>query len=335
MDITVDIDDYKLNVRSSAIIIHNNKVLLHRNIKSDHYALIGGRVEIGEDSEKTIIREILEETGKKIQITGYVTTLENFFEMKQSKYHEILFIYKAEFLDNNDREIEYTIKNIEGKDYIQYEWIDLNKIDEYPIKPEAIKNILKEKVFPAHKINDDLKFIYKITDKDIGEEKVNMENPKLRFGARGIVFREEDGKIAVFNKSNLNQYKLPGGGIEGEEKPEEAFKREVLEETGCRVEIVDYLGRIEECRSLSNFKQISHVFVGKIIEDTGELHLTEKEKQEGAILLWKEPKEALELIRSCYNKLFTSHEESAYHEKIIVLRDKKILEHYLNEIEKK
>ena len=30
-----------------------------------------------------------------------------------------------------------------------------------------------------------------------------MENPKLRLGTRGIVIRE-DGKIAVFNKSNKN-----------------------------------------------------------------------------------------------------------------------------------
>lgn len=53
-----------------------------------------------------------------------------------------------------------------------------------------------------------------------------MENPKLRLGARGIVIREY-GKIAIFNKSNKNEYKLPDGGLEGEEKPEEAFKREV------------------------------------------------------------------------------------------------------------
>ena len=79
--------------------------------------------------------------------------------------------------------------------------------------------------------------ICKITDKDIGETSVEMTNPRLRLGARGIVIRE-DGKIAIFNKSNKNEYKLPGGGLEGEEEPEEAFKREALEETGCEVEII-------------------------------------------------------------------------------------------------
>ena len=58
MDITIDIDDYKLNVRAAGVIIHNNILLVHRNINSDHYALVGGRVQIGEDSETTVKREI-------------------------------------------------------------------------------------------------------------------------------------------------------------------------------------------------------------------------------------------------------------------------------------
>lgn len=52
MDLTIDVEDYKLNVRAAGVIIHNNKVLAHKNVNSDHYALIGGRVAIGDDSEK-------------------------------------------------------------------------------------------------------------------------------------------------------------------------------------------------------------------------------------------------------------------------------------------
>lgn len=53
-----------------------------------------------------------------------------------------------------------------------------------------------------------MELICKITDEDINEKTVSMENPRLRLAARGIVVRE-DGKIAVFNKSNKNEYKLP------------------------------------------------------------------------------------------------------------------------------
>ena len=173
-----------------------------------------------------------------------------------------------------------------------------------------------------------MELICKIMDEDIGEVSVKMDNPRLRLGARGIVVRE-DGKIAVFNKSNKNEYKLPGGGLEGEEKPEEAFKREVLEETGCKVEIIKKLGTTEEYKSLNNFKQISYVFVGKVLEDTKQLNVTEKEKDEGAKLIWETPEKALELIIDSYDKLIASKYESVYNTKFVVLRDRKILEKYI------
>lgn len=157
MDLTIDVEDYKLNVRAAGVIIHNNKILVHRNVNSDHYALVGGRVEIGESSANTIKREMKEELGKEVEIEGYISTIENFFEMKGSKYHEILFIHKVEFVNEKDKEIEYELKNIEGKDYLIYEWLDLDKLEEYPILPKATKDVLKENKFPVHKINNDMK----------------------------------------------------------------------------------------------------------------------------------------------------------------------------------
>lgn len=157
MDLTVQVEDYKLNIRAAGIIIHNGKFLVHRNVNSDHYALIGGRVEIGEDSATTVIREIEEEMGKKAEIIGYVSTIENFFEMKGSKYHEIMFVHRVEFVDEEDKMIEHTLKNIEGKDYLQYEWLDIDKVDEYNVVPVAIKDVLKEKNWPVHRINDERK----------------------------------------------------------------------------------------------------------------------------------------------------------------------------------
>ena len=156
MDITIDVEDYKLNVRAAAVIIHDGKILTHKNTNSDHYALLGGRIAIGEDSKTTVLREYQEELGKEIEITGYISTIENFFEMEGSKYHEIMFVYKAEFANEEDKKINYTLKNIEGKDYLEYQWLDLDKIDEYNIVPSAIKDILKENKFPTHVINKDM-----------------------------------------------------------------------------------------------------------------------------------------------------------------------------------
>lgn len=70
-----------------------------------------------------------------------------------------------------------------------------------------------------------------------------------------------------------------------------------------------------------------YVFVGKVLKDTKQLNVTEKD--EGAKLLWKTPKKALELIIKSYNELVASKYDSVYATKFVVLRDRKILEKYL------
>lgn len=157
MDLTLDVKNYKLNVRAAGVIIHNKKILVHRDVNKNHYCLPGGRVEIGENSAKTIEREIQEELGKQIELTGYIATIENFFEMNESKYHEILFVHKVEFTNEEDKKIDYTLHNVEGKEYLQYEWLDLDKIEEYNILPKCVKEVLRSRDFPVHKINNDLK----------------------------------------------------------------------------------------------------------------------------------------------------------------------------------
>src|SRR3989338_803922 len=57
---------------------------------------------------------------------------------------------------------------------------------------------------------------------------------------KGIV--ERDGKILVLKRSALDDHlpevwETPGGGVDREENPQEALKREILEETGLVVAI--------------------------------------------------------------------------------------------------
>lgn len=156
MDITIDIENYRLNMRATGLIIHKNKLLVHRDTREKYVTLIGGRVALGENSVDTIKREIEEELGKTTEIIQYIGTIENFFEANERKYHEIILIHQVEFTNDEDKKIEHTLHNKEGKEYLQYEWIDLEKIEEYEIRPRCLKNILIEKKFPVHRIQDEL-----------------------------------------------------------------------------------------------------------------------------------------------------------------------------------
>lgn len=155
MDITIDLSGYCLNIRAAVIIEHQNCILFHHNLNSDHYALLGGRVKIGEASEETVKREILEELGKEICITGYIATIENLFEMKGKQYHEIMFVYQADFVNQEDKQEIKTMNNQEGEKYLQYEWIKKEDLHKIPLKPEKMKDILSKGQFPIHCINID------------------------------------------------------------------------------------------------------------------------------------------------------------------------------------
>ena len=172
-----------------------------------------------------------------------------------------------------------------------------------------------------------MKNIKILTDEDFGLDVLELKEPRIRFGARGIVFNQ-DNKIAILNKQLKNEYKLIGGGMEKDEDPKLSFEREVLEESGCNIEIIDELGMIEEIKSHDNFKQISYIFVANVIGEIGETNFTEKEMNEGAQILWLDIEDAIKLIKDSEDKLVASKYENVYHSKFIVRRDYEILKYY-------
>ena len=176
---------------------------------------------------------------------------------------------------------------------------------------------------------DENEIIAIIKDSDVGYQNKELNNPEIRYAARGIVINK-DADIAIFNKKKKNEFKLPGGGIESDEKIEVALKREILEETGCLVEIEDFLGITIEEKSLTNFKQISYIFTCFVTEDTKVNHLTEKEKAEGGSLIFVSPKEALDLISNSFNNLKGSEYDNLYRSLFMVKRDALIVSYYLN-----
>ena len=73
------------------------------------------------------------------------------------QYHEIMFVYSVDFKNEEDNKIIETIHNVEGEDELRYDWIDLDKIDEYPLKPDILKDLLRNNKYLGHGINDERK----------------------------------------------------------------------------------------------------------------------------------------------------------------------------------
>lgn len=90
---------------------------------------------------------------------------------------------------------------------------------------------------------------------------------KTRDGV-SIVGRDIDGQILLIRHSyGPDQWFFPGGGIDDGETPEDAARRELMEETACEMTDIKLVGIIEE--ELAGAPHKAHVFEG-VIDDMPE-----------------------------------------------------------------
>ncbi|WP_017414012.1 NUDIX hydrolase [Clostridium tunisiense] len=130
------------NFRTAGILFHDNKVLIHRRINDDFYALPGGRVEILEDTETTIIREMEEELGVYVEIERLLWVCQSFFGSDDSKYHEICFYYLINCKDKESITKEDVFLVSEHDKTFEFKWVPIGEIQKEPFYPTFIKNRL-------------------------------------------------------------------------------------------------------------------------------------------------------------------------------------------------
>ena len=75
----VTCDDGILNIRVGAIIMKDGKILMVGNERSNYLYSVGGRIKFGETAEEAVVREVLEETGVKLEIDRLGFVHENYF----------------------------------------------------------------------------------------------------------------------------------------------------------------------------------------------------------------------------------------------------------------
>lgn len=152
IDLTLKTEKGLFNHRVAAVIIHDNKILAQMNEDNHEYYLVGGRVQFGESTEEALIREVKEELN--ISVTEYrpIWINEGFFICNDSQFHEIGMYYLVN-IDNagfNHFEMKFTTTEKEKTNH--YEWLEINKLDNYILYPLFIKDEIKS-------INNSIKLI--------------------------------------------------------------------------------------------------------------------------------------------------------------------------------
>lgn len=142
-----------------------------------------------------------------------------------------------------------------------------------------------------------MELIKEILNSDIGlESKKRDKVYNLRRSARVVLINEKK-EIAILNVARDRYHKLPGGGIEKEETREEAAYREVKEETGYNMKLINEVGLTIEYADDTNLMHISYCYFAKALE-AGMQILSENEKEERIEFKWIAFKDAIELIKS-------------------------------------
>ena len=158
MDISVDIGENFFNFRVAAVIRNKSKILVHHSKRKEHVTLIGGRVTSGEDTITAIKREVKEEIGIDTKYIRPIAYVENFFNIKEKNYHEILVIHELEFNDSSMYEKErFEAIEPHKKDILEFLWYDLeNDNNDLDFIPKKLFNILRSNNDEfVHVINDE------------------------------------------------------------------------------------------------------------------------------------------------------------------------------------
>lgn len=159
MDISLEVGEYMLNYRVSALIRNGNKILVHHSIGKNHYTLPGGRVKSGETSITALQREVKEEMGFDTEYIRPVSLIENFFYANDKKYHELLFTHELRFKDKSLYNLSrYEAIEAEKKNKLEFLWIDIDKLNENILLPKMMYKVIKDnKQELVHYINDERK----------------------------------------------------------------------------------------------------------------------------------------------------------------------------------
>lgn len=86
-----------VNLRVGAIIMKNGRFLMARNDRDAYLYSVGGRIRFGETAGEAVVREVEEETGRRLAVDRLGFVHENFFQGDVPGVNQGKLIYEVSF----------------------------------------------------------------------------------------------------------------------------------------------------------------------------------------------------------------------------------------------
>ena len=137
----------KGQIRPIAIAIIKNKerILVSPGYdkvkKQSFYRLLGGGIDFGETAIDALHREFKEELDAEIINCKLLNVRENIFVFNGEPYHEICFVYEADFKDPSLYD-KKDLKILDSAEDGKVVWLNINDIKDKNIFPDGVKEVL-------------------------------------------------------------------------------------------------------------------------------------------------------------------------------------------------
>ena len=145
-DVKISSSEGKFKFRVCGILRVNDKYLTVKIGENNFFCLPGGHVELGEDTDHAILREMEEELGYKVKIVKLVTIIQNFFKTKENTvFHELGYYYMVEPLDISKVNLnDHVITELDKGKLVrlEFKWFTLEQLQEIKFLPEILKSQL-------------------------------------------------------------------------------------------------------------------------------------------------------------------------------------------------
>lgn len=153
-DVEICDSDGLFKLRVCGVIKQGDKYLVNNANGCGFHGFPGGHVSLGENTDDAVLREVEEETKIECKAIKLLAIVQLLIKREDGKpFHEIGYYYLLE-PKNNKNYTNFSIdENDDGKiKHHEFIWLTLDEFDNYDIRPEEMKDILKNNLERQHLI---------------------------------------------------------------------------------------------------------------------------------------------------------------------------------------